>query len=95
VLPKLRSLCLMSYVLCLCLMLMSYVVCLMRMSSVAGAPEAAVAYGADSKFAPFFLREAAHNQVCVWGGGRWGFGVGECACVHVCVCREWSGVAKL
>ena len=85
-LPKLRSL--MSYVLCLCLMLMSYVVCLMLMSCVAGAPEAAVAYGADSKFAPIFLREAAHNQVC--GGGRLEGGgsvrVGACGCVCVCGC---------
>ena len=83
-LPKLRSL--MSYVLCLCLMLMSYVVCLMLMSCVAGAPEAAVAYGADSKFAPIFLREAAHNQVCVGGGrkvGVWGGRVCVCACVRV------------
>jgi hypothetical protein len=67
---------------------MSYVLCLM--SSVAGAPEAAVADGADSKFAPIFLREAAHNQVGGGGGdGRWGFGgvrVRVCVCVCVCAC---------
>ncbi len=68
----------------------SSVFCLL--SSVAGAPEAAVAAGADTKFAPIFLREAAHNQVGRGVGGRkvgvWGVcGCGcGCGCVCGCVC---------